>query len=142
MAIYFTNNTYLKLGTYDMSSVVISASLNVNFDQLEITAMGDAAHKYLPGLQSSTLSGSLYIDQKAIAAGATRAVLDSLKGTSALFEIGANGSTPATDNPVYKGSVFVNGYTPINGANGEVAQLDFTFDVTAQTVNEFPKTSV
>ena len=142
MAIYFTNNTYLKLGTYDMSSVVISASLNVNYDQLEITAMGDAAHKYIPGLQSSTLSGSLYIDQSAIAAGSTRAVLDSLAGTSALFEIGANGSTPAADNPVYKGSVFVNGYTPINGANGEVAQLDFTFDVTAQTANEFPKTSV
>ena len=140
MAIYFTNNTYLKLGTYDMSSVVISASINVNFDQLEITAMGDAAHKYLKGLQASTLSGSLYIDQAAIAAGSTRAVLDSLSGTSAAFEIGANGSTPSTTNPIYKGTCFVNGYTPINGANGEVAQLDFTFDVTSQTA-PFPQTA-
>jgi hypothetical protein len=140
MAIYFTNNTYLKLGTYDMSSVVISASINVNFDQLEITAMGDAAHKYLKGLQASTLSGSLYLNQDAIAAGSTRAVLDSLSGTSAAFEIGANGAVASATNPVYKGSCFVNGYTPINGANGEVAQLDFTFDITAQTA-PFPAVS-
>ena len=140
MAIYFTNNTYLKLGTYDMSDVVISASINVNFDQLEITAMGDAAHKYLKGLQASTLSGSLYIDQAAIGAGSTRAVLDSLSGTSAAFEIGANGSTASATNPVYKGSCFVNGYTPINGANGEIAQLDFQFDITAQTA-PFPAVS-
>jgi hypothetical protein len=40
MAIYFTNNTYLKLGTYDMSSVVQSASLNINYDQLEYHSYG------------------------------------------------------------------------------------------------------
>ena len=131
--IYFTNNTYLKLGTYDMSSVVQSASLLVNFDQLEITAMGDAAHKFLPGLQSSVLSGTLYLNQDAIAAGSTRAVLDSLKGTSALFEIGATGSVASATNPVYKGSCFVNGYTPITGSNGEIGTCDFSFDVTAQT---------
>jgi hypothetical protein len=102
--------------------------------------MGDAAHKYLKGLQASTLSGSLYIDQAAIGAGSTRAVLDSLSGTSAAFEIGASGSTASSTNPVYKGSCFVNGYTPINGANGEVAQLDFTFDITAQTA-PFPAVS-
>jgi hypothetical protein len=78
--IYFTNNTYLLLGTHVMSTVVQSASLNINYDQLEITAMGDAAHKYLKGLAAHTLSGTLYLNQDAIAAGATRAVLDSLKG--------------------------------------------------------------
>ena len=130
MAIYFTNNTYFKLGTYVMSTVVQSASLNINYDQLEVTAMGDVAHKYLKGLASHTLSGTLYIDQAAIAAGSTRAVLDSLKGTSAAFEIAPNGAVASSTNPVYSGSVFVNGYTPVNGANGEVASLDFTFDLT------------
>jgi hypothetical protein len=130
MAIYFTNNTYFKLGTYVMSTVVQSASLNINYDQLNITAMGDTANKYLKGLAAHTLSGTLYIDQAAIGAGATRAVLDSLKGTSAAFEIAPNGAVASSTNPVYSGSVFVNGYTPINGANGEVASLDFTFDLT------------
>jgi len=130
MAIYFTNNTYFKLSTYVMTTVVQSASLNINYDQLEVTAMGDAAHKYLKGLAAHTLSATLYIDQAAIGAGSTRAVLDSLKGTSAAFEIAPNGATASSTNPVYSGSVFVNGYTPINGANGEVASLDITFDLT------------
>jgi hypothetical protein len=130
MAIYFTNNTYFKLGTYVMTTVVQSASLNINYDQLEVTAMGDAAHKYLKGLAAHTLSATLYIDQAAIGAGSTRAVLDSLKGTSAAFEIAPNGATASATNPLYAGSVFVNGYTPINGANGEVAMLDITFDLT------------
>jgi len=130
MAIYFTNNTYFKLGTYVMSTVVQSASLNINYDQLNITAMGDASNKYLKGLAAHTLSGTLYIDQAAIGAGATRAVLDSLKGTSAAFEIAPNGAVASSTNPVYSGSVFVNGYTPVNGANGEIASLDFSFDLT------------
>jgi hypothetical protein len=130
MAIYFTNNTYFKLGTYVMTTVVQSASLNINYDQLEVTAMGDSAHKFLKGLAAHTLSATLYIDQAAIGAGSTRAVLDSLKGTSAAFEIAPNGATAGPTNPVYSGSVFVNGYTPINGANGEVASLDITFDLT------------
>ena len=130
MAIYFTNNTYFKLGTYVMSTVVQSASLNINYDQLTITAMGDASNKYLKGLAAHTLSGTLYLDQSAIAAGSTRAVLDSLKGTSAAFEIAPNGATASASNPVYSGSLFVNAYTPVNGANGEVASLDFSFDLT------------
>jgi len=130
MAIYFTNNTYFKLGTYVMSTVVQSASLNINYDQLNITAMGDASNKYLKGLAAHTLSGTLYLDQAAIGAGSTRAVLDSLKGTSAAFEIAPNGATASATNPVYSGSVFVNAYTPVNGANGEVASLDFSFDLT------------
>ena len=93
MAIYFTNNTYFKLGTYVMTTVVQSASLNINYDQLSVTAMGDASNKYLKGLAAHTLSATLYIDQAAIGAGATRAVLDSLKGTSAAFEIAPNGAT-------------------------------------------------
>jgi hypothetical protein len=128
--VYFAQNTYLKLGTYDMSSVVQSASLNINYDQLEITAAGDSAHKYLKGLASHQLTGTLYLTQDAIAAGSSRAVLDSLKGTSAAFEIAPNGSTASATNPKYSGSVFVNGYTPVNNAIGEVAMIDFTFDLT------------
>ena len=130
MAIYFTNNTYFKLSTYIMSSVVTSASLNINYDQLTVTAMGDASNKYLKGLAAHTLSATLLIDQATIGNGATRAVLDSLKGTAVAFEIAPNGATASGTNPVYSGSLFVNGYTPINGANGEVASLDLQLDLT------------
>ena len=128
--IYFAQNSYFKLGTYDMSSVVQSISLNINYEQLDVTASGDASRKYLKGLAAHQISGTLYIKQDAIAAGSTRAVLDSLKGTAAAFEIAPDGSTASSSNPKYSGSCFVNGYTPVNGTQGDVATLDFTFDCT------------
>ncbi len=130
MAVYFAQNSYFKLGTYDLSSVVQSISLNINYEQLDVTASGDASRKYLKGLAAHQISGTLYLDQIAIGAGATRAVLDSLKGTSAAFEMLPNGSTASATNPKYTGSCFVNGYTPVNGTIGDVATIDFTFDCT------------
>jgi len=130
VAVYFAQNSYFKLGTYDLSSVVQSISLNINYEQLDVTASGDASRKYLKGLASHQISGTLYLDQIAIGAGATRAVLDSLKGTSAAFEMAPNGSTASATNPKYTGSCFVNGYTPVNGTIGDVATIDFTFDCT------------
>ena len=130
MAVYFAQNSYFKLGTYDLSSVVQSISLNINYEQLDVTASGDASRKYLKGLAAHQISGTLYLDQIAIGAGATRAVLDSLKGTSAAFELAPNGGTASSTNPKYSGSCFVNAYTPVNGTIGDVATIDFTFDCT------------
>lgn len=130
MAVYFAQNSYFKLGTYDMSTVVQSISLNINYEQLDVTASGDSSRKYLKGLAAHQISGTLYLDQAAIAAGSTRAVLDSLKGTAAAFELAPNGSTASSTNPKYSGSCFVNGYTPVNGTIGDVATIDFTFDCT------------
>jgi hypothetical protein len=130
VAVYFAQNSYFKLGTYDMSSVVQSISLNINYEQLDVTASGDSSRKYLKGLAAHQISGTLFLDQAAIAAGSTRAVLDSLKGTAAAFELAPNGSTASSTNPKYSGSCFVNAYTPVNGTIGDVATLDFTFDCT------------
>ena len=130
MAVYFAQNSYFKLGTYDLSSVVQSISLNINYEQLDVTAAGDASRKYLKGLAAHQISGTLYLEQSAIAAGSTRAVLDSLKGTAATFDIAPNGGTASSTNPKYSGSCFVNGYTPVNGTQGDVATVDFTFDCT------------
>jgi len=130
VAVYFAQNSYFKLGTYDMSSVVQSISLNINYEQLDVTASGDSSRKYLKGLAAHQISGTLFLDQAAIAAGSTRAVLDSLKGTAAAFELAPNGSTASATNPKYSGSCFVNGYTPVNGTIGDIASIDFAFDCT------------
>jgi len=130
MAVYAANNAYFMLGTYDLSAVTTNLSLNINYDPVEITAMNDTAHKYVKGLASHTITATLFLDQIAIAAGATRAVLDSLKGTTAAFVILPAGATASATNPKYTGSCFVNGYTPVNGGIDEVASVDISFDVT------------
>lgn len=130
MAVYASNNAYFMLGTYDLSAVTTNLTLNINYDPVEITAMNDVAHKYVKGLASHTISGTLLLDQISIGTGATRAVLDSLKGTTAAFVISPIGATASATNPKYTGSCFVNGYTPVNGGIDEVASVDFSFDVT------------
>lgn len=127
MAIYTATNTYLLLGSLNISDHVQSASLTVNYDPLDITAMTNAAHPQLKGLASHTLQATIYNDQ---AASQIRSVLDAAKGTSIAFAFAANGSTASSTNPVYSGSVFVNGYTPVAGAAGEVATIDISFDAT------------
>ena len=127
MPIYVATNTYLLLGSLNISDHVQSASLTVNYDQLDITAMTNTAHPQLKGLPSHSLQVTLYNDQ---AASQIRSVLDTNKGATMTFAFAANGSTASTTNPVYSGSVFVNGYTPVNGATGEVATLDLSLDIT------------
>ena len=64
MAIYLNNNVGVKLATnaapttpsVDISDVVSSAVINQIVDELEITAMGDTAHRYVAGLQSGTFT--------------------------------------------------------------------------------------
>ncbi len=64
MAIYLNNNVGVKLATnaaptvpsVDISDLVSSAVINQIVDELEITAMGDTAHRYVAGLQSGTFT--------------------------------------------------------------------------------------
>jgi len=64
MAIYLNNNVGVKLATnaapttpsIDISSYVTNAVINQIVDELEVTAMGDTAHKFVAGLQSGTFT--------------------------------------------------------------------------------------
>jgi hypothetical protein len=40
----------------DLSNHVTSATINRVFDELEVTAMGDSAHKFVKGLEASTIT--------------------------------------------------------------------------------------
>lgn len=127
MAIYTATNTYLLLGTLNVSDHVQSASVTINYDQLDITAMTNAGHPQAKGLAAHTLQATLFNDQ---ALSNIRAVLDAAKGTGIAFALGANGATASATNPVYSGTIWVNGYNPVNGSVGEIATVDLSFDLT------------
>lgn len=130
MAIFLSNTVYFKLGTYDLSARVTSASLEINYDQLDVTSMGQTAHSYAKGLGNHVLTLSFLNDSAAIAANSVERVINSLKGTAAAFEIANNGSTSSATNPVYSGSCFVNAYTPVNGDVASMSTIDVTWNVT------------
>ncbi len=65
MAITLNNKVGLKINSVDLSDHVTSVTLNQAFDELEVTAMGDTAHKFVKGLESATLTVSFLNDQAA-----------------------------------------------------------------------------
>jgi hypothetical protein len=134
MAIFLNNKVGVKINAIDLSDHVTSCTLNYVADELEVTAMGDTAHKFVKGLDAGSLTVSLLNDT------ATSQVLQTLNGafgtTVACKLIQTKGTAVDATNPVYEFDIFVNNLTPINGATGDMATQDITFTLNSKvTVN-------
>ena len=56
MAVFLNNNVGVKINSVDLSDHVTAVTINRSFDELEVTAMGDSAHKFVKGLEASTVT--------------------------------------------------------------------------------------
>ena len=135
MAITLNTSLGVKINNVDFSDLITSATLNYAFDELEVTAMGDSAHKYVKGLQSGTFTVSFINDP------ATNDILDTLLtgwGTNlAVKLLQTKGSAVADDNKLYSFDILVNNLTPINGTPGDLSTQDVTFTINgAVTVSD------
>ena len=127
MAITLNNKVGVKINNVDLSDHVTSVTLNQTADELEVTAMGDVAHKFVKGLESATLTVSFLNDQGAAS------VLDTLSdafGTTVAWKLLQDkDEAVAATNKLFTGDILVNNLTPINGAVGDMATQDITFTV-------------
>jgi hypothetical protein len=138
-AIFYQNNVGFKIysgSSYvDLTDHVISATINRQFDELDVTAMGQLGHSFIAGLESSTIAVDFLNDDST---GQVMQILNNLVATNAAFKIlqtvtaiGAltsTGTVSAT-NPLYTGTILVNKLTPIAGKIGDVAVQSLTFTV-------------
>jgi hypothetical protein len=127
MAVFLNNTVGLKINAIDLSDHVTSVTLNYAADELEVTAMGDTAHKFVKGLESGSLTVSFLNDT------ATSNVLQTLNaafGTTVAVKM-VQQKVPAVSatNPLYTFDILVNNLTPINGAVGDMATQDITFTI-------------
>jgi hypothetical protein len=127
MAITLNNKVGVKIDTVDFSDLVTAATLNMAFEELEVTAMGDTARQYVKGLETATLTLSFLNDP------ATNEILDELLSnygtTVGVKLIQDAGSAVADGNKLYTFDILVNNLTPINGATGDLSSQDVTFTV-------------
>ena len=127
MAIQLNNNVGVKINAVDFSDLVTSATLNYAFDELEVTAMGDTAHKYVKGLQSGTLTLSFMNDL------GSNDILDTLItgwGTNlAVKLLQDKGAAVSDTNKLYSFDILINNLTPINGTPGDLSTQDVTFTI-------------
>ena len=133
MAIFLNNKVGFKVGAtpVDFSDHVTNFSLTQQADQLEVTAMGDTAHKFVTGLSADTITVTLLNDT---AAGSILATLQAAYGTTVAFKaIQDSTAAVSATNVLYTGTFLVDNLTPINGAVADEAMMDLTFTCNSKT---------
>lgn len=131
MAIFLNNKVGLKIATVDLSDHVTAFTLNRQADQLEVTAMGDTAHKFVTGLSADTITVSFLNDT---AAGSVLATLQAAYGTTVAFAaVQDKVASISATNKLYTGTILVDNIPDISGAVADEAMFDITFTCNSTT---------
>jgi hypothetical protein len=124
MAIFLNNTAVVTFNSVDLSAYVTAVTINQAFDELEVTAMGDTAHKFTKGLEASTITLDFLNDNDAAKVVPT---LRAAYGTTVPVTIKQKTGATAVDNPLYSTTVLVNNLQNINGAVGDISSQSITF---------------
>jgi hypothetical protein len=131
MAIFLNNKVGFKVATVNLSDHVTAFTLNRQVDALEVTAMGDTAHKFVAGLSADTITVSFLNDT---AAANVLATLQAAFGTTVAWQaIQDSSAAVSATNLLYSGTIFVDNLTDINGAVGDEGMIDITFTANSKT---------
>jgi len=126
MAVYLSNGVVLTVNSVDLSSLVSSVTINRSFDELEVTAMGDSGHKFIKGLEASSITIDFFNDE---ASSKTLQTLNSTWGTNTTVTVKQTSAVVSATNPLYTMTCLVNNITPINGAVGDISTQSVTWNV-------------
>lgn len=118
-------DAYLSINGTDISSYIKSVTLNGGeYDEVEVTAMGDQVHNAVPGLGNWSIEVEC---KQSFASGELDSIIWPLVGGDA-FDVVVKPSSAATsaNNPKWTGRGRIFGYPPIDGSVGDGAQTKFT----------------
>jgi len=128
MAVYLSNGVVLTVNAVDLSTLVSSVTINRSFDELETTAMGDSGHRFVKGLEASSITIDFFNDDTS---SKTLQTLNSSSVWGNNVTVTAKQTSAATSasNPLYTMTCLVNNTTPINGAVGDLSTQSVTWNV-------------
>jgi hypothetical protein len=127
MAVFMSNLVGVKVNSVDLSDHVTSVTLNRSFDELEVTAMGDSGHKFVKGLEASSITIDFLNDT---ASASVLATLQAAWGTNVtVVLLQSKGTAVSATNPLYTATCLINNTTDINGATGDLSTQSLTFNV-------------
>jgi hypothetical protein len=131
MAIFLNNTASVTFNSVDLSAYVTAVTINQSFDELEVTAMGDTAHKFAKGLEASTITLDFLNDN---AAATVIPTLRAAYGTTVTLVIKQSSAAVSATNPSYTASVLVNNLQNVNGAVGDISSQSITFTCNSTVV--------
>ena len=128
MAVYLSNGVVVTVNAIDLSTLVSSVSINRSFDELEVTAMGDSGHKFVKGLEASSITIDFFNDPES---NKTLQTLNSSSvwGNNIVVTAKQTSAATSASNPLYTMTCLINNTTPINGATGDISTQSITWNV-------------
>jgi hypothetical protein len=126
MAVYLANTGVLTVNSVDLSTLVTSVTINRAFDELEVTSLGDAGHRFVKGLEASSVSIDFLNDE---ATAKTLQTLQATWGTNTTVTFKQTSAAVSATNPLYTMTCLVNNITPVNGAVADLSTQSVTWNV-------------
>ena len=126
MAVFLNNGVVLTVNAVDLSDHVTSVTINRSFDELEVTAMGDSGHKFVKGLEASSITIDFLNDT---ATGEVLQTLQGIWGTNAPITVKQSSAATSAANPLYTMTCLINNTTDINGDVASLSTQSLTFNV-------------
>jgi hypothetical protein len=126
MAVFLNNGVVLTVNAVDLSDHVTAVTINRTFDELEVTAMGDSGHKFVKGLEASSVTIDFLNDT---ASSEVLQTLQAVWGTSTTITMKQTSAATSATNPLYTMSCLINGTTDINGSVADLSMQSLTFNV-------------
>jgi hypothetical protein len=126
MAVFLNNGVVLTVNAVDLSDHVTAITINRNFQELPVTAMGDSGVKAVKGLEESSITIDFLNDT---ASSEVLQTLQAVWGTSTTVTVKQTSAATSATNPLYTMTCLVNGTTDINGAVGDLGMQSVTWNV-------------
>jgi hypothetical protein len=126
MAVFLNNGVVLTINSVDLSDHVTAVTINRSFDELEVTAMGDGGHKFVKGLEASSITIDLLNDT---ASAETLQTLQAVWGTNTTVTVKQTSAVVSATNPLYTMTCLINNTTDVNGSVSDIGMQSLTFNV-------------
>jgi hypothetical protein len=129
VSVYLSNGVSVVVDSVDLSTLVSSVTINRSFDELEVTAMGDGGHKFVKGLEASSVTIDFFNDS---ATDKTLQKLNSIWGQNKTVVIKQTSSAVSATNPSYTMTCLINNLTPVNGSVADLSTQSVTWNVSGE----------
>lgn len=126
MAVYLANTGILTVNAVDLSSLTSSVTINRAFDELEVTSLGDQGHRFVKGLEASSITIDFFNDS---ATAKTLQTLQTNWGSNVVVTFKQLDAVVSATNPLYTMTCLINNTTPVNGAVADLSTQSVTWNV-------------
>lgn len=130
MATFASVDNVVTVAGTDLSDDVASVQWDLEYDELDDSAMGDTGRSRIAGLEDGSVQLTFNQD---FAASQVDATLQPLLGTKVSVQVKATSASTSATNPLYRNTFLISKYSPFSSSVGELAQVSVQWPVGSGT---------